>query len=446
MNTKETYFALSTPPGISAIANVRISGPKALDSICLISKKNKSNFQKNTTMVLNIYNKNNSLLDKCVVCFFKKPNSYTGEDIVEIHTHGNPVIVSGLFELLIDQGLRLAEPGEFTRDAYLNNKLDLIQAESVAAIIQSKTLSALNISMVGAGGNLSKKFKQIKISLVRVLGNVEYELDISETDNTKKTTKQATKSLKKIEKTNKKLIKGYRGFLAKNRGARVSIVGPPNVGKSTLFNCLLKKNRSIVSNTPGTTRDVVDSDINIGGTPIVLVDTAGVRYSKDPIENQGVIKTKQEITKADLVLSVLDVGADPRLDTNHKKPAVCVINKIDTLTKKELSSLKTKHTSVHFISAKKGFGIKNLREAISQKILKVTNKDGGHFITSERQKNTLVRVNSLINPYTKKNKPYELELAAQDIKDAIKEFDVLLGRTSPDDVLNEVFSSFCVGK
>jgi len=445
VNFKETYFALSSPPGISAVASIRISGPRALKCICSLSGKKKSFFKKNRVSVLNIYNKNNCLLDKCVVLFFKKPNSYTGEDVVEINTHGNPIIVSELFSHMVSLGLRLADPGEFTKDAYLNNKLDLIQAESVAAIIQSKSQDAISMSLVGTEGNLSKEFKKIRLSLITILGHIEYELDISETDQTKKTIQHASLELKKVLKNINLLIKSYQEFSHKNRGARVSIVGPTNVGKSTLFNALLNKNRSIVSNNPGTTRDSIDSDVFIEGTPIVLVDTAGIRYSKDSVEKQGIIKTKNEIKKADFVLSVADIQLIKNLNPSQKKNTLFLLNKIDTITKNKLSRLKRKFPLAHFISAKKRLGIRALKKLLAQKFLKKINLNKNIFITSERQKNTLVSVRSLIKPYTIKNS-YELELAAHDIMQAIKEFDVLLGKTSPDEVLKTVFSNFCVGK
>ena len=251
---EHTYFGLSTPLGRSATATIRISGykSKAVLNKITAGKLRKPKHKKSS--VVDIYNKNNGLIDNAVITFFEAPNSYTGDDLVEIHTHGNPIIIDMLYNTLFDLGLRLAEPGEFTRTAYLNNKIDLIQAESVLSLINSNTIEGVGLSLKNVTGSLSKKTTQMRSDIINTLGLVEYELDISETDNQQDTITQTQKNIKNLLLKTKELISTAKYARIKTIGAQVVIYGKPNVGKSTLFNSLLNFERSIVTNIKGTTR------------------------------------------------------------------------------------------------------------------------------------------------------------------------------------------------
>ena len=242
--------------GRSATATIRITGKKTKAVLHKLSFRKKKFLKHKHSYVSDIYNKNNNLIDNVVVTFFEGPNSYTGYDLAEIHTHGNPIIINHVYNTLLDFGLRVAEPGEFTRVAYLNNKIDLIQAESVLSLINSNTKEGVNLSLNNVSGTLSVKTTQMRMDIIRALGFVEYELDISETDTHKETITQTYKSIKKILLETKELISTAKYARLKTIGARVVIYGKPNVGKSTLFNSLLKYERSIVTNIEGTTRAV----------------------------------------------------------------------------------------------------------------------------------------------------------------------------------------------
>ena len=288
MPTKETYYALSTPMGVSATATIRISGPKAIDIISKMTNKPVVYFKHGVSKVLSIFNVNNNLVDKVVVVCFEGPNSYTGENMVEIHSHGNPIIVKNVFRCLSALGLRLANPGEFTKTAYLNKKIDLVQAESVFNLINSQTSGGVDISLNNLRGSLSNKLSLIQKSLIYTLSLIEYELDITETDNLKNTQTQVLSSLTETLESTKKLIKTHSTARIISEGLRVVIIGRPNVGKSTLFNALLQYDRSIVTSDPGTTRDVIEAQRNISGFSIVVVDTAGMRQTKNKAEVAGV--------------------------------------------------------------------------------------------------------------------------------------------------------------
>ena len=243
MTNQETYFALSTPSGRSATATIRISGPSSKKTILKLFKNKNKSLKPGFSHVVSLYNKNNDLIDICVVVFYKNPKSFTGEDMVEIHTHGNPIIVDTVSRELLELGVRHADAGEFTRTALLNNKIDLIQAESLLSLINAKSIAGVQISNTNLTGSLTKRFKKMRDSLIRTQGLLEYELDISETENQKEISDLALSSLKKIYKEAKALISSTTNARINIDGARIVIYGEPNVGKSSVFNALLTYKR-----------------------------------------------------------------------------------------------------------------------------------------------------------------------------------------------------------
>ena len=294
-NKGETFYALSSAPGRSAISSIRISGPRCLEVTSKLTKKNKNLFKHKKAIVVNIYNINNNLIDKSVVVYFKGPNSYTGDDLVEIQTHGNPKIIQILFNELNRLGLRLADPGEFTRTAYLNKKLDLIQAESVANLINAQTNKGISLSLQNVFGHLSTKLIELKNFLVSALEIIEYELDMSDEDNSEPIRKKTIITIRDSLIFVGDLLTSHESAKVLSDGARIAIVGSPNSGKSTLFNSLLNYQRAIVTNSPGTTRDTIEESLYISNYSVLLIDTAGIRKTTNRVELAGIEKSNHEI-------------------------------------------------------------------------------------------------------------------------------------------------------
>ena len=443
MVNQETYFALSTPSGRSATATIRISGPNSKKTILKLFKNKNKTLKPGLNQVVSLYNKNNNLIDKCVVVFYKSPKSFTGSDMVEIHTHGNPIIVDTVSKELLELGVRHADAGEFTRNALLNNKIDLIQAESLLSLINAKSIAGVQISNTNLTGALTERFKKMRSLLIKTQGLLEYELDISETENQKETSTQALKLLKKIHKKADALISSTTNARINIDGARIVIFGEPNVGKSSVFNALLTYKRSIVTEVAGTTRDSIQERLNIGRHNTVLIDTAGIRNTKDKVEQLGIDRSNEEIKNADILLYIVD--ATKYTDSEKRKNQLIVLNKIDLLSENQKKIIKSTNTKTIFVSAKDGTGINLLIEKIEEKLSVITNHNQSEHITSLRQEQLLIKVNKTILPLIK-HRETNIEIIAHHTKEAINHFDHLLGKTSVDNVLDDVFSNFCVGK
>jgi tRNA modification GTPase len=443
MISQETYFALSTPNGRSATATIRLSGPNSKKTILKFFRNKNKNLKPGLNRVVSLYNKNNDLIDRCVVVYYKGPKSFTGDDMVEIHTHGNPVIIDTVSKALLDLGVRHAEAGEFTRAALLNNKIDLIQAESLLSLINAKSITGVQISNTNLAGSLTKRFKKMRELLIKTLGLLEYELDISETDNQKEISNQALKSLKKTHENATVLISSTTSARINIDGARIVIFGEPNVGKSSLFNALLAYKRSIVTEIAGTTRDSIQESLNIGKHNTVLIDTAGIRNTKDKVEQLGIDRSNEEIKNADILLHIID--SNRSTDYKKHKNQITVLNKIDLLSKDQKSAMKDTNTDAVLVSAKDKAGINLLIEKIEKKLNTITNHDQNEHITSLRQEQLLIKINKTILPIIK-HQETNIEIIAHHTKEAINHFDHLLGKTSVDDILDDVFSNFCVGK
>lgn len=444
LENKETFFALSTPMGRSATATIRINGEKALATLLQLSNKKKLAIKHAKNMLVNIYNKNNGLIDNVVTTYYKKPKSYTGEDLVEIHTHGNPTIINTLSKELLELGVRPAEPGEFTKTAYLNGKMDLIQAESVLLLINSTSASGVNLSLNNVTGFATNELQKTKNSLISALGLLEYELDISETENQTITTKTVHKTIHKTVKNVKQILSSGQASKILTSGARIVICGEPNTGKSTLFNALIKYERAIVTNIPGTTRDTIEEGLVLNKNNVVLVDTAGLRSTKNLVEKKGIDRTKDEIKNADIVLSLFD-STKTENKRKKNKNTLHIINKVDLLDNHSLKKLMEQNPGFVFISAKEKQGIDKLLFEIENRVFNITAKNNNLFLTSKRQENVLYQIQSELEPLVTNNET-NLELLAHHTKKAIGFFDNLLGKTTADDVLDGVFSGFCVGK
>ena len=442
---QDTIFALSSTPGRSALSIIRISGEIAFSTVEKMTKNKTKKTKHRKCYPATIYNINNDLIDKVVLSYYCSPNSYTGEDLVEITTHGNPIIVDNLFNALSDMGLRIASPGEFTNRAYHNKKIDLIQAESVLSTINAKSKAGVQSSLLGVLGKLSTKLEKIKQLLILSLGELEYELDISETQNNKKVVSRAEENIKKTIIKMEKLIETHNQSSILTDGARVVITGAPNVGKSTLLNTLLDEERAIVTDVPGTTRDAVDALTYFSNYPVLLLDTAGIRETKNKIENIGIEKAKQEIMSADIVYNIQSNKKNKNQKTELKK-TINIYNKSDLMTKEEILKLKKENPGCVIISAKDKVGITALKSK-TEKLLKLKTESADPlFLSSKRQQTALINsVKHLKETLTKENL-HEIEIIAHNLRLALNEFDWVLGRTTTDDILESVFSNFCVGK
>ena len=437
----DTIVAPATPPGYGGVSIVRISGSL---SIALTKKicKRRSSFSHRRPTLSSVYNNAGNIIDNAVITFFENPQSYTGEDVLEISCHGNPIIVDQIVSTVCGFGARLADPGEFTKRAFLNGKLDLVQAESVSKLIESRSIEAANINSKILSGSLSKTLNTIRESVVGVLAELEFEFDISENESL--IPNLITKSYKTINNNIlacKNLVASYEEGRLFNHGARVVIYGNPNVGKSTLLNALIGKDRAITSDMPGTTRDTVDADIVLGGIPVTLIDTAGIRSASSGVESAGIKRSYDEIKNADILINVV-TSEDGVAEKTQTINTVIVFNKIDLVVPSK------KMTDIIPVSALLGDGIAGLKNTIKEKLISKNTSGSDIVLTTRRQKIAITGCKNSLSAslkYLNKDTP-ELEIVAFELRDSINHIDALMGKTTVDDILNKVFSGFCVGK
>ncbi|MGN6533969.1 MAG: tRNA uridine-5-carboxymethylaminomethyl(34) synthesis GTPase MnmE, partial [Ginsengibacter sp.] len=365
----DTIAAIATPPGIGAIGVLRLSGEQSFDIVQKLFPSKDLKKQAANTLHVGYLKEGQNVLDEVVISLFKQPASYTGEDVIEISCHGSPFVQQQVLDALIRNGARLAKAGEFTQRAFLNKKLDLTQAEAVGDLIASNTRAAQNTALKNMRGGFSKVLHSLREELIKFSSLIELELDFSEEDVEFADRRQFSFLIENISKTVSGLLESFKlGNVIKN-GVSVAIVGKPNAGKSTLLNTLLNENRAIVSDIAGTTRDTIEEVINIGGILFRLIDTAGIReHSSDIIENMGVLKSKEKIKEADIVLYVFDANemqADPVIDIidqikQQNTNVISVGNKADVLSGKPNAALANEI----FISAKEGTGIEELKDIL----------------------------------------------------------------------------------
>ncbi len=450
MVAADTIVATATPFGVSGLAVVRISGPAALSILSKVcgSKNNPCPeiIPRRATRV--IVHTQGTPTDDAVATWFKAPHSYTGEDVVEISCHGSIAITESLVGEICTHGARIAEAGEFTRRAFLNGKLDLVQAESVAGLINSQSIESSKLNYRMLRGALSDKLHAIRDQIIELLAEVEFELDISEDDLNPNLAKKTSTGLSRIAKKLLNLIDTYQRGRLITRGANVVIAGSPNVGKSTLLNALSSSDRALVSTAPGTTRDSIEVPLIIEGVPINLIDTAGLRVSTENIERMGVQRTYKRMASADLVLLVFEppyTNQNIDLNISNNVPVIQVLNKIDTI----LHSNNQKNSDEKiYISAKTGAGLVYLNKAINRALHLSPSISSEVMLTTNRQQQSLSACQLSISQATEllSEKEIAFELVSIELHDAIDSIDSLLGKTTVDDIINLIFNKFCVGK
>jgi tRNA modification GTPase len=447
--TKDTIVAIATPPGVGAISVLRISGADAIgaaDSIFTGKSKLSDSRSHNIHYGNIVYN--NEVIDDVLVSVFHNPNSYTGENAVEINTHGSPLIIKRIIELLILYGVRAAEPGEFTKRAFLNNRIDLAQAEAVADIISARTDASLRGARSQLDGMLSAKVSDLREKLIRISSYIELELDFTEEDIELIQKDEIIRNIDEIILEIKNLLSTYSFGRVIRDGVNVAIVGKPNVGKSSILNYLLKESRAIVSEVPGTTRDIIREEVSIDGILFKLYDTAGIRFSEDVVEKEGVSRSIEAVKIADMVLIIGDTELgfseevnDEVSKLNEAGAAIKVLNKIDL-------NQECKINSDYRISAVTGEGIDLLMAGMTEASLgnsSYSEKDA--IVSNIRHYNCLKRASvNLIKAKETTASKLTGEFIAADLRAAESDLGEIIGLVTPDDILNNIFSNFCIGK
>ncbi len=400
------------------------------------------------TLHYGLITEGSSTIDDVVVSVFRKPNSYTGEDVIEITSHGNPFIQRKILELLIAGGARAAEPGEFTRRAYLNNRIDLAQAEAVADVINSSSQASLRGARNQLDGLLSSKVKTLRDGLVETSSLIELELDFSEEDIILIDKSEIAGKIERIKAEIENLLKSFSFGKILRDGVNIAIAGKPNTGKSSLLNYLLRESRAIVSSIPGTTRDIIREDIIIDGFLFRLFDTAGIRSSVDEIEVEGVLRSRNAVKNADLTVFMYDSSEEfpedlyrELLEVIDRKKLIIVQNKID------LPHIDGPLTDVK-ISAKTGEGIEKLLHSIKDRAFVNSNyTEKSIIVTNIRHKDCLVRAQDFLekaNISCRQN--LSGEFIAADMRNAVEILSEIIGEITTNDILNNIFKNFCIGK
>ena len=452
----DTIAAISTPRGEGGIGIIRISGDKSFEILDRIFNT------KNPNRDLGFYkfnygfiHDNGKIIDEVMAVRMKAPKTYTCEDVVEINCHGGHLISEKVLELVLKNGARHAEQGEFTKRAFMNGRIDLSQAEAVMDIIHGKTEKSISLSFEQLRGDLRDKIASFKKALLDVTAHVNVVLDYPEEGIDDPLPSNLRENLENVYAEADRLISSYDKGKKIKEGIKTVIAGKPNVGKSTLLNSLLKEERAIVTHIPGTTRDVIEEIINIKGIPLVLTDTAGIRKTEDIVENIGVEKSKKFIENADLVLLVLDASRELENEDrevieeiqNHNKKTIVLLNKIDLERKIELEEFNLEN--ILEISAKDNIGIEDMEERIYSYIVEENVEDSSEklIITNIRHKTALEKTKDAIrNIFETIDAGMPMDLISVDLKEALDSLSEITGEISSEDILDHVFGNFCVGK
>ncbi|MGG7034241.1 MAG: tRNA uridine-5-carboxymethylaminomethyl(34) synthesis GTPase MnmE [Flavobacterium sp.] len=462
MINQDTIVALATPSGAGAISIIRISGTDAISVANTVFKSVKDKDllkQKSHTLHLGHIVDDKKTLDQVLVSVFKGPNSYTGENTIEISCHGSTYIQQQIIQLLLRKGCRMANAGEFTLRAFLNGKLDLSQAEAVADLISSDNEASHQIAMQQMRGGFSNEIAKLREELLNFASLIELELDFAEEDVEFADRTQFHELLNRIEFVLKRLIDSFAvGNVIKN-GIPVAIVGEPNVGKSTLLNALLNEERAIVSEIAGTTRDTIEDELVIGGIGFRFIDTAGIRETIDVVESIGIQKTFEKIEQAQVVLYLFDglkfktsssefvIEIEKIKNKFPLKPLVVIANKKDLLTNAEIENLKSQIPNILLLSAKEKIGVEDLKQQLLSFVNTGALRNNETIVTNTRHYDSLLKA---LEEIQKVKFGLEINLSSDlmaiDIREALYQFGLITGQVTNDELLGNIFANFCIGK
>ena len=447
----DTIAGISTALGVGAISIIRVSGKDAIPLVNEIFKgKDLTKVNTHTIHYGHIVNKE-EIIDEVLISIMKSPKTYTKEDIVEINCHGGISTTNKVLELLIQKGIRLAEPGEFTKRAFLNGRIDLIEADGIMNLIEAKTETSRKLSINQLSGNVSNKIISLRDKLIQVISNIEVNIDYPEYDDIEViNNEKILPILKEVNKSLEDTITQSENGKIITEGIKVCLIGRPNVGKSSLLNTLLEENKAIVTNIAGTTRDIVEGTIQIDNIPIHLIDTAGIRETSDIVEQIGVNKSKEVIENSNLIILILNSNEQLTEEDKYllelitNKNSIIVLNKIDLPTNIE----EINHENIVKISAEYNIGIDDLKNKIKYlfNIDKIETTDM-NYITSARSIGLLKKAQDILKEVINKTRqgiePYLLEI---DIKEAWNILGEIIGATYKEEMLDEMFKRFCLGK
>ena len=456
-----TIAAISTAPGIGGIGIIRLSGKdafKILDKIFLAKNPQEINSIKGYTMkygkIINPTDK--SIVDEVLVSYFIGPNSYTAEDVCEINSHGGIVIVKKILELCLNNGARIAEPGEFTKRAFLNGRIDLTQVEAVVDVINAKTEKESKASVNQLEGNLSREIKNIKEKILSILTDIEASIDYPEYDVEEVSNNKALKTLEEVEESLQELVSSFENGKIIKEGIKVSIIGKPNSGKSSLLNAILKEDRAIVTDIEGTTRDTIEEFVSINGIPFKFIDTAGIRNAENKVEQIGIEKSKKVAKESDLIVAMFDNSKDLSKEDREilnfikDKKAIILLNKTDLVDKNlsDLDEIKNTNKKVIKISIASGSNLKEFYQELDKMFsLNEINADNEVLITNLRHKEIIDK--ALKHTKDAKNDLNEgmpIDIISINIKSILEDLAEITGENVTEDIIKDIFSKFCLGK
>lgn len=452
----DTIVALATAPGVAAIGVIRLSGSKAFEIVNRLFPSKDLTLQHSHTIHVGYLKKGETRLDEVVISLFKGPHSYTGEDVIEISCHGSPYLQQQVIDACIEEGARLAKPGEFTQRAFLNGKLDLAQAEAVADLIASNTAASRNTALHAMRGGFSKVLHELRERMIKFSALIELELDFSQEDVEFADRKQFYELITEADHVTSQLVESFKLGNVIRQGVRVAIIGKPNAGKSTLLNALLNENRAIVSEIAGTTRDTIEEILNIDGIIFRLIDTAGIReHTSDVIESMGVERSMAKIKEADIIIYLFDVNQTSledlqlvikQFDEDNRK-YLLVGNKVDLIDETEARSRFEAQGNIIYISAKNALHLEVLKERLVDQVLEGRVQADDTIVTNARHYHALKEVQTSLRDIR-----YGLDnglpgdLLALDIRRCLHYLGDITGEITTEDQLDYIFSKFCIGK
>ncbi len=448
---EDTIVAISTALGVGAISIVRVSGTDAISIVNEIFTGKDLSKVESHTVHYGFIKEENKKIDEVLITVMKSPKTFTREDIVEINCHGGIMTTKKIMELLIRKGCRVAEPGEFTKRAFLNGRIDLLEAEAVMDIIEAKTENNATLALNQLTGSISNKIESLRQEIIELLASIEVSIDYPEYDEANQATNEYLKTgIENILEKIKKIIKNSEDGIILKNGIKTVILGKPNVGKSSLLNSLLEEEKAIVTSIPGTTRDIVEGSVNIGGLILDMMDTAGIRETDDKIEEIGVQKSLEIMNQADLILYLVDSSNYQKedLDLLNKikdKKVIVILNKIDL--KNDISLDNVSYPIVK-ISVKEGIGIDNLKEEIIKLFNqnKLETKDLT-YLTNARSIALLKKsYDSLLSAQNSSINNMPVDITEIDLKEAWNLLGMIIGKTYEDELIDQLFSQFCLGK